>query len=85
MEPVFRGMNSEISQTTQVKNTWKNMYADEYLTDSSPINLESGVIQRFCVTYIFLSAYEEKSDKQVNSANKSSQEISDIQELTNCL
>lgn len=50
MEPVFRGMNSEISQTTQVKNTWKNMYADEYLTDPSPINLESGVIQRFSVT-----------------------------------
>ena len=48
------------------------MHTDEYLTDSGAINLESGGIQTFYVTCIFLSACEEKSDKQICSANKSS-------------
>ena len=84
MELVFCGMNSAILQTTQVKNTWRNMHTDEYLTDSGAVNLESGDIQTFYVTYIFLSACEEKSDKQIRSENKSSHEISDIQEVTYC-
>lgn len=84
MELVFCGMNSAILQTTQVKNTWRNMHTDEYLTDSGAINSESGGIQTFYVTYIFLSACEEKSDKQICNANKSSHEISDIQEVTYC-
>lgn len=37
MEPVFCGMTSAISQRTQVKNTCKNMYTDDYLTDSGPL------------------------------------------------
>lgn len=77
-------MNSAISQRTQVKSTWKNMYTDEYLIDWGPMNVESGVIQTLCVKHIFLSPLEEKSDKQSNSANRSSREISDRQELTNC-
>lgn len=68
-------MNSAISQRTQVKNTWKNMYTDGYLIDWGPMNMESGVIQTLCVKYIFLSTHEERSDKQINSANRTSREI----------
>lgn len=53
------------------------MYTDESLTGSGPINLESRVISILCVTYIFFSACEENSDKQINSTNKSSRELSD--------
>lgn len=53
------------------------MYTDGYLTDSGPSDLESRVIQLLHVTYIFLSACEENSDKQINSAHKSSREMFD--------
>lgn len=75
-------MNSAISQRTQVKNTWKNMYTDEYLIDSGPIHLKSAVIQTLCVKRIFLSTHEEKSNKQISSANRKRDTWHE--ELTNC-
>ena len=54
-------MNSAIFQRTQVKNTWKKVYTEEYLIDAGPIHLESAVIQMLCVKHIFLSNHKEKN------------------------